>query len=1257
MGNQEGKLPQKPKGEPASATTNARAAVPALAPAAVSVPAVLPALEVEVPAAVVPEAAGSAAEAQQAAPSAVANAQPAVPAPAVVPAPEVEVPAAVVPEAAVVLEPEAKAEKVAKAEKAGPARLLGDVKGISDEEVRNFKRIAQYMRPNPRSIKRVTAIYRLSRLIVRQRCASWKGGEEKELLRRLLVWVVLCEQWPVHIAWSLQVLEDLQQRRHLHKPGELSDLVNPSKLSFHEFYHEHVKQYVFNVEQSHCPVLLRQRYQRVFALEYDKELFDSLIADGLDASFELKVEHIGKLQSRDAKKLISYCTNLNPALTSLLGLMKAVPQSQEVEKTVKKLVDDSSELKHFPRSSAESTTAKGDGGEGKAAAAAAAAAAAESEAGGEAKAKTGTKVKAEAETEAEAEVTKRKTTVNMPKDDKTGKDHIGYADYALCLSSLIFGALETPCVIGIYAQWGTGKSFIMEKIKVALKALQLEQTLLDLVTSIDAEQTIVVDTGIPIILKAGEYVDDLSELLKHDEEQISLMFDWVQMEMPQLPHEAFLDDDGNVAVCKPRCTSGEKPATLVRLNPGYFARRKTADLQLDTTALWLLVLLLIRIITFVCKPIIWVGNAYRHCVCTPPEVDPKLACTLYWLMEAGKKHRLKHLSPFERKWKLFLRYLFSHKLQMKDKKTSGSNSASESHDTTDNKDKGEQTTISKDYHYIWWNAWLYSGSDNLWAGLIKALHEAVEERYGAPYARARRDAMMISVGVQCVLAACLMALAVAFTVEQFHDFSFAVDGLIRSVGPIVASLIAAASSVCLSISSIKQWLRTPVSDSARIVEEVASGAIQQKLGFMHLIKNELDKIGAMLQDPESTIPSFLDYLLPAFLLHGHLHTALARLCGVSQPNMQPCRMVIIVDDLDRCPGVKVMEVLQSLVLLTEGTPFVIFLAIDQRVVVAAIEKSGEGIYSDAGINGNEYLDKIVQIPFVIPQLADDEKANLCQGYLRPALAQKARRAAYNQKKQKAALCGIQDTKPWEHPPLKQLSMEPANRQRESTMERTLAKLVDGQPDTKAYITSAFTDASHALSGPGSKFMVLKIDADEDAAKITGISLSLMDKDPLPGPYGPYTVRFVGRQILRWSITPTDASITVVTMEALASGESIWHFTNWSGVCKLEVDFKPSSEKSLCIEWFNGNQSKHFPLDDVKRDSVHKVVTSLGVSTVLGQWQSRNLNVATRLRVWSPGGGTVFAHVAPQREPCREWGQGAASPRQQAKGQLELGESS
>ena len=252
-------------------------------------------------------------------------------------------------------------------------------------------------------------------------------------------------------------------------------------------------------------------------------------------------------------------------------------------------------------------------------------------------------------------------------------------------------------------------------------------------------------------------------------------------------------------------------------------------------------------------------------------------------------------------------------------------------------------------------------------------------------ARARRDAMMISVGVQVLMAAVLMAVAITFCIESFQqDFSLAVDGITQPLTRSFAVLLTAASSIGLSISSIRQWLRTPVSESAKIVDDAASGAIRQKLGFMHIIKKELDRLGQVLQG-ERRVPNFLDYLLPTALLNGHIHSLLLWLLGLSQhkQDFQPCRMVIYVDDLDRCPTEKVMEVLQSLVLLTEGTPFIILLAIDQRVIVTAIENSGEGLFNDAGVNGHEYLDKIVQIPFVIPQLADDEKAKLCKGYLTP----------------------------------------------------------------------------------------------------------------------------------------------------------------------------------------------------------------------------------------------------------------------------------
>ena len=138
---------------------------------------------------------------------------------------------------------------------------------------------------------------------------------------------------------------------------------------------------------------------------------------------------------------------------------------------------------------------------------------------------------------------------------------------------------------------------------------------------------------------------------------------------------------------------------------------------------------------------------------------------------------------------------------------------------------------------VMWNAWLYSGSDNLWAGLIMRMHEAVEERYGAPYARAREHAMLITVGVQALLAAALMMLAIFFGVDWLQDRSE--DELLSPLDDFgstmknIGIILATASSIGLALSSVRQYLRTPISPSARIARDFASGAIKQQLGFMH----------------------------------------------------------------------------------------------------------------------------------------------------------------------------------------------------------------------------------------------------------------------------------------------------------------------------------------------------------------------------------------------------------------------------------------
>jgi hypothetical protein len=138
---------------------------------------------------------------------------------------------------------------------------------------------------------------------------------------------------------------------------------------------------------------------------------------------------------------------------------------------------------------------------------------------------------------------------------------------------------------------------------------------------------------------------------------------------------------------------------------------------------------------------------------------------------------------------------------------------------------------------------------------------------------------------------------------------------------------------------------SPVKSSTKIVQEVASANFRQKLGSMAKIKEELERLGKLLEHKED-LPNAWDYLLPNWLgdfkgpfkgrcvqvFGGGVHTSRAQ---------RPCKLVIFVGDLDRCPPEKAVEVLESLVLLTEGTHFVIFLAIDPRIVVTAIESVNE----------------------------------------------------------------------------------------------------------------------------------------------------------------------------------------------------------------------------------------------------------------------------------------------------------------------------
>jgi hypothetical protein len=99
------------------------------------------------------------------------------------------------------------------------------------------------------------------------------------------------------------------------------------------------------------------------------------------------------------------------------------------------------------------------------------------------------------------------------------------------------------------------------------------------------------------------------------------------------------------------------------------------------------------------------------------------------------------------------------------------------------------------------------------------------------------------------------------------------------------------------------------------------------------------------------------------------------------------RIVLYIDDLDRCPSDRVVQVLQAIHLLLAFPLFVVVVAVDSRWLSQSLNKKYEGLLSlshsqDHRTNGippatpQNYLEKIFQIPFWVRPLNSEARVRI-----------------------------------------------------------------------------------------------------------------------------------------------------------------------------------------------------------------------------------------------------------------------------------------
>jgi len=253
---------------------------------------------------------------------------------------------------------------------------------------------------------------------------------------------------------------------------------------------------------------------------------------------------------------------------------------------------------------------------------------------------------------------------------------------------------------------------------------------------------------------------------------------------------------------------------------------------------------------------------------------------------------------------------------------------------------------------IKFNAWSYSTSNHLWAGMVTHFYNEVEKFLGwkVPFYRIIKA---VQKSWKKAFSLSIFYFLIGFAINILLEYTRhlrAVENLRIILNSISASIVGGSILASLPIlwSTLRDFTNTLFFSRAQNLQAVISRPdFHDQLGIMADIEKEINFISETLKKNSS-------------------------------------RLVLFIDDLDRCDHKKAVEVLQAIMLLLankNGLPFIIFLGIDARTIVRAIEESYGDVLVGAGITGYEFLDKIIQLPFVIPPTDPADMENFIESLL------------------------------------------------------------------------------------------------------------------------------------------------------------------------------------------------------------------------------------------------------------------------------------
>jgi len=163
----------------------------------------------------------------------------------------------------------------------------------------------------------------------------------------------------------------------------------------------------------------------------------------------------------------------------------------------------------------------------------------------------------------------------------------------------------------------------------------------------------------------------------------------------------------------------------------------------------------------------------------------------------------------------------------------------------------------------------------------------------------------------------------------------------------------------------------PMLETLKEILEEHKGALQNLTGTiakltMALAHSVTVKVGAAEISPGHMLEEMQEETNSQYY---QWHKSLSDALKQARSQSPQSRIVFLIDDLDRCLPDKAIQVLEAIKVMFDVEGFIFVLALDKSVLENAVEAH---YGKDYGINGRDYIKKLVQVEFTLPALRQQD---------------------------------------------------------------------------------------------------------------------------------------------------------------------------------------------------------------------------------------------------------------------------------------------